>query len=137
VKYLFAVGIALIIARGIVGLIAPTALDAPPPPEPVKGHVTVVAGGPRGTIYGRVADAKTGESLVNVSVFVERTELGDATDAHGEYMIAHVPAGKHRLTAAYLGYRDLGANVELDSISGVRADFWLGVTVIQLGHPVE
>ena len=133
-------GIALIVARGIIGLIAPTALNAPVPSprsEPVKGHVTVVAGGPPGTISGRVADAKTGESLVNVSVFVEGTELGNATDARGEYVIARVPAGKHRLTAAYMGYRDLSANVELDSISGASADFWLGVAIVQLGLPVE
>jgi hypothetical protein len=52
-------------------------------------------------------------------------------------MIARVPPGAHRLTAAYIGYRYLSANVVLESTSGVRADFWLGATIIELGHPVE
>ena len=123
----------MIIARGIVGLIDPTALNAPPPPEPVKGHATVVAGGPAGTISGCVVDAKTGEPLIGASVVVEGTEIGNASDLRGEYVIARVPAGTHRLTACYTGYRDLRTTVELDSISGVRVDFWLAPTIIRIG----
>jgi hypothetical protein len=115
----------------------PTAFNKPAPPPPLRGHVEVFSEGPAGTVSGHVYDVSDGEPLVGAPVYVEGTELGNATDPRGEYVIARVPPGAHRLTAAYIGYRYLSANVVLESTSGVRADFWLGATIIELGHPVE
>jgi len=139
VKYVFIAAIAAIIARGILGLINPSALNAPerPKPEPVEPpHVQVSVEGPVATISGRVIDAKTGEPLVGASVIVEGTEIGEATDARGEYVIARVPTGTHKLRASYTGYYDLTTTVALDSITGLRVEFHLALPKI-LYHPVE
>jgi len=133
-KYVFSAVVALIIARGIVGLISPKALNAPPLPEPVKPFAPVMAGGQVGTISGSVSWAKNGEPLVGASVVVEGTELGAATDVRGQYLIIHVPPGMHRLTASYVGFRDLSAAVTLDSLTGQRVDFHLTAAIIHRGE---
>jgi hypothetical protein len=138
VKFVFITAIAAIIARGVLSLINPSALNAaapPPLPEPVKGHATVVAGGPAGTISGHVYDAKSGELLVGASIIIQGTEHGAATGVSGDYTITGVPPGRHELVASYVGYSDLKTTVTLDSIAGLRVDFRLAVTKIILGWP--
>jgi len=128
VKCIFAVGIALTIARGVIGLIDPTALNAPippPPPEPAKGHAAVVADGPTGTISGSICDAKTGDVLIGAIVVVAGTERGAPTDINGEYVITSVLPGTYDLHASCTGYRDCSVPVTLDSLTGLRADFRL------------
>ncbi|MCX6844549.1 MAG: carboxypeptidase-like regulatory domain-containing protein [candidate division WOR-3 bacterium] len=137
-KYVFIAAIATIIARGILGLIDPSALNAPTPPplpEPVKGHVTVVAGGPAGTISGHIYDAKSGEVLVGTSAFIRGTDLGAATGVRGDYTLTGVPPGKYELVASCIGYNDLKTTVTPDSIAGLRVDLWLAVTTVLLGRP--
>jgi hypothetical protein len=134
VRFVFIAAIATIIVRGILGLIDPTALNAPEPPKPVAAHAQATAEGPAATISGRVVDARTGEPLIGASVVVEGTELGDATDLHGEYLITRVPVGTHRLGASYTGYRDLTTTVVSDTMSGVRVEFFLSVPVPFKGY---
>ena len=91
-----------------------------------------------GTIKGHVTDKKTGEALVGASVVVVGTELGDATDASGEYQIINVPPGKVSVTATYMSYNDervTDVQVIQDNIANV--DFKLSQTVIDIGHTVE
>lgn|GEM_PF-3082599 len=137
-KYVFIAAIAAIIARGILGLIDPSALNAPTPPplpEPVKGHVTVVAGGPTGTISGHIYDARNGEVLVGASALIRGTDHGAATGVRGDYTITGIQPGKYELVASCVGYNDLKTPVTLDSIAGLRVDLWLAVTTVLLGWP--
>lgn len=133
-KYVFIAAIATIIARGIIGLIDPSALNAPPlppPPEPVKGHVTVIVGGPAGTISGRICDLRSGEALVGVSVSIGGTDRGAATDVSGNYTFAGLQPGKYELVTAYTGYTDLQTTVTLDSLAGLRVDFWIAAATAE------
>ena len=137
-KHVFVAAIATIIARGILGLIDPSALNAPTPPplpEPVKGHVTVVAGGPSGTISGHIHDARDSEVVVVASALIREIDRGTATGVRGDYTITGVPPGKYELVASCVGYNDLKTPVTLDSIAGLRVDFWLAVTTVLLGWP--
>jgi hypothetical protein len=125
VKYVFIAAIAAIIARGILGLMSPLALTAPDRPKPVAPHVEVSREGLPGTVSGHVYDAKSGEPLEGVAVVVEQTDLGASTDVRGTYTIARILAGKYEVSASYVGFRQLRANIVLDSVNGVRVDFWL------------
>jgi len=136
VKYLFVVGIALILARGVSHLIAPTALDAPVPPPPPRPSLTIAAEGPAGTISGHLHDAASGEPLAGAAVVVEGTARGASTDVHGEYAIAGIAPGLYKLEAVYVGYRSLRTAISLDSLTGVRIDFRLVPTPIRL-RPVD
>jgi hypothetical protein len=138
VKFVFIAAIAAIIARGILSLVNPSALNAPTPPplpEPVKGHVTIVAAGPAGTISGQIRDARNGEALVGANVIIGGTDRGTAIDVCGTYTIAGLRPGKYDLVSAYTGYNDIKTTVTLDSLAGLRVDFWLAATKILLGWP--
>ncbi|WBO85332.1 SusC/RagA family TonB-linked outer membrane protein [Hymenobacter yonginensis] len=74
---------------------------APTLPAPTAGKdLTAAFNGP---VSGRVVDAK-GEALPGVTVVVEGTTLGSATDANGNYTIPNVPAGPHTLVISSIGF---------------------------------
>ncbi|QJX47931.1 TonB-dependent receptor [Hymenobacter taeanensis] len=54
-------------------------------------------------VSGRVVDAK-GEGLPGVTVLLEGTTLGSATDASGAYTISNVPAGSYTLVISSVGF---------------------------------
>lgn len=54
-------------------------------------------------VEGTVTDARTGETLIGVSVVRKGTNTGTSTDANGHYIIQNVPAGSS-LIFSYIGY---------------------------------
>ncbi len=70
----------------------------------VKGEVIVT---------GYVRNAKTGEPLVNASVFVNTTYQA-VTDGYGYYSIS-LPPGKYVLNVVAIGMRDTHVNVQVNS----------------------
>lgn len=66
-------------------------------------------------IFGRIQDAKTGEPLVGVNVYVSGPDgrpiitdngaIGTATDNDGEYLIDNAPDDTQLIAASYIGYR--------------------------------
>jgi hypothetical protein len=117
VKYVFIAAIAAIVARGILGLIDPSALNAPVPESPKPG-----------TIRGYVTDRKTSEPIVGGIVIVEGTEKGVATDVQGRYTIGPLRPGTCRMTVGYVAYNSQVRTVKVDSITSRREDFRLEVT---------
>ncbi len=55
-------------------------------------------------ISGRITNAETGESLVNVNVFLANTTRGDATDKEGYYLIENIPPGAYELVFSMIGF---------------------------------
>jgi hypothetical protein len=60
---------------------------------------------PMGRIAGRVVDAATGEPLPDAHVLLADAGVGTATNQAGQFAVAPVLAGKHRLVVTYVGYR--------------------------------
>ncbi len=58
-----------------------------------------------GRLKGVVKDAKTGEKLVGVNVFIENSPIGTSTNIKGEFDLTNVPLGKQKLTASLVGYK--------------------------------
>ncbi|WP_105012530.1 TonB-dependent receptor [Salinibacter sp. 10B] len=58
-----------------------------------------------GRIAGRVVDAATGEPLPNANVLLADAGTGTATNSAGQFTVAPVLAGMHRLVVTYVGYR--------------------------------
>jgi len=91
-----------------------------------------------GSIAGRVTDKQTGEPLVGANVVVGGTELGNATDLNGQYLIINVPPGIYTVTASYTGYNDQKVtNVQVIQDNTVTVDFKLSVTVIDIGKTID
>ena len=78
------------------------------------------------TLSGTILDAENGEMLIGATIFVESEEKGAAANEYGFYSLT-LPAGKYKLTYAYLGFeskdininlsRDIRQNVELQAAS--------------------
>jgi TonB-dependent receptor len=57
-----------------------------------------------GKVQGVVTDSKTGETLIGVTVVVDGTRLGAATDLDGKFVIRNVPYGTYLLSISSIGY---------------------------------
>jgi len=79
--------------------------------------------GTTGKISGQITDAKTGEPLIGVNVFLKGTMYGAATDADGFYYIINVPPAAYDLQVSYVGYAEhtvKGVRVEIDLTTPVN-----------------
>ncbi|MEW6511996.1 MAG: TonB-dependent receptor [Bacteroidota bacterium] len=93
--------------------------------------------GTTGKIAGEVRDAQTGEALIGVSVVVEGTSMGAATNIDGYYVILNVPPGTYNLVASGVGYTKktiTGVQVSIDLTTSV--DVKLASTVVAMGEEV-
>lgn len=66
------------------------------------------------TVSGNVKDAKNGEELIGVSVYVEEIKSGVATNAYGYYSLT-LPKGKYTVVFSYVGYVIKKETVDLTS----------------------
>lgn len=81
----------------------------------LAGSITIVSGQgrPRYKLAGLVVERGLGEPVVMASVVIKEFGLWAVTDADGHFEIAGVPAGKHEVEFALLGYETLKLPVEI------------------------
>jgi len=58
----------------------------------------------KGTIAGKIIDAKLADALIGVTVRLDEGAGGAITDFDGNYTIANVPVGTHKISVNYTGY---------------------------------
>lgn len=58
-----------------------------------------------GKIIGKVIDKTTGETLIGLTVGIDGTTKGAATDIEGRFQIANIAPGKYNISFRYLGYQ--------------------------------
>lgn len=88
-----------------------------------------------GTITGLVRDRATQELLPGVTVVLEGTALGAATDGTGRYRLTGVPTGSYNLRASFIGYEALlRPNVLVNSGNANIIDLELGAANQALGE---
>jgi hypothetical protein len=63
-----------------------------------------------GRVSGVIKDAETSETLIGVSVYVEKLQQGTTTDEKGRYEL-DLPLGEHMLRVSYVGYTTLNKKV--------------------------
>ena len=66
----------------------------------------------KGQVTGVIKDAETNETLVGVSIYEERLQVGTSTDERGRYTL-ELPVGEHRLRISYVGYSTLEKTVNI------------------------
>src|SRR6201999_3472809 len=66
-------------------------------------------------IRGRVLDSATSQTLPNVTVTVEGTQLGAVTRVDGTFDITRVPAGTQRISARRVGFRATTTTVSVSA----------------------
>lgn len=72
------------------------------------------------TVSGYVKDAKNGEGLIGVSVFVKETGTGAVTNNYGYYAVT-LPAGSYNLIVSFVGFKKQTIPVTLTA-QNVRSD---------------
>ena len=68
----------------------------------------------KGQVAGVIKDAETNETLIGVSVYVEKLQLGTTTDEKGRYDL-DLPVGEHILRVSYVGYTTLNHRVNISN----------------------
>ena len=59
-----------------------------------------------GSLSGKIVDGKSGETLTGATVVIDgNTNLAAATDLDGNYVIANVSVGRHKVSVRYIGYQ--------------------------------
>ena len=68
----------------------------------------------KGQVTGVIKDAETNETLIGVSIYEEKSQLGTTTDEKGQYSL-DLPYGDHRLRISYIGYTTVEKKVSIGS----------------------
>jgi hypothetical protein len=90
-----------------------------------------------GKIAGRVIDKTTGEAIPFVSVVIEGTTQGAATDVDGNYNILNVRPGSYTVKASAIGYKTFSVqNVRASIDLTTKVDFELTEATLQIGEEV-
>lgn len=87
------------------------------------------------TVHGTVSD-QSGNVLPGITVKVEGTFLGVATDAKGLFFIKDIPAGEYRLVASGIGYVTQTKEVKTNPGQLLNLDFYLVEDTQQLNEVV-
>lgn len=66
---------------------------------------TIAYGQDRGSISGRVVDAKTSDPLPGVNILIQNTFLGTTTGPDGFFQLVGLKPGTYTLTVSMIGYR--------------------------------
>ncbi len=66
----------------------------------------------KGRVLGTVRDAENSETLIGVSIYEEKTQLGTTTDEKGHYDL-DLPLGEHTLRISYVGYTTINKKVNV------------------------
>lgn len=95
----------------LLGSLSPASFsqtDAPPEQSPNSQKKEKL------TISGYVKDAKNGETLIGVSVFIQELATGTSTNVYGFYSIS-IPPGKYTMEYSYLGFEKQVKTIDLKS----------------------
>ena len=86
-----------------------------------------------GVLSGKVVDSKSGETLIGATVIVGgNTALGASTDMDGNFTIAKVPVGKHKVSVRYIGYKEKQEEVEIRANSVTNLNLTLTDDAVNL-----
>ena len=88
------------------------------------------------SLLGHVINTKTGEHVAYVSVFLQGTTIGAATDESGHFHIANCPEGTFTVVVRGIGYKQVEREVTFERKKTIELDFQLEPDAITLGQVV-
>lgn len=86
------------------------------------------------TIEGSIKQTDSTTALSGVSVYLNKTNLGAATNGNGYYTINNVPAGDYTLVVSAIGYFTLEKEITVETDETVKADFTMVEAVSTLSE---
>lgn len=82
-----------------------------------------------GTFSGTITDAKTGEAIEGVSVYITDIRSGTATDMKGHFMISNIPPGKHLVEISHIAYSYIVETIDFNA--DIKRDYSLTESIIE------
>lgn len=73
------------------------------------------------TLSGYVKDARNGEDMIGVSIFINELKIGVQTNVYGFYSIT-APAGKYKVSISYIGYKTQILSLDFDKNKSVNLE---------------
>ena len=83
----------------------------------------------KGSLSGRITDAKTRLPIIGASIIVTDLKTGGSTNANGEYEIKNLAEGKHLVEITHIGYNTIAGNLEISGTT--KKDFELSPSVVE------
>jgi len=68
-----------------------------------------------GTITGTIIDGSNNETLIGVSIIIEGTSRGAATNLEGQFILRNIQPGQYTLVITYIGYDRVRKDVVVES----------------------
>lgn len=90
----------------------------------------------KNNINGFIRDKATGEPLPFANVMLKDTQIGDASDVHGYYVINGIPPGKYTLVVLMMGYEQVEKEITIQARGEKRFDFEIAPEAIEVGEVV-
>jgi hypothetical protein len=84
-----------------------------------------------GQISGVVYESSSGSVLPGANIVIEGTNLGDATDRNGFFLISNLSPGTYNVRVSFLGYEDRTDEIQIETGETVKIDFYLLEDVIE------
>ena len=85
-----------------------------------------------GSLTGRVTDARSGQPLGAIQVFISDLDQGVLTQQNGRYLMVGIPAGAHSITVQRIGYATQTQEVTVGDGQTVVTDFGLVEEALRL-----
>ncbi len=81
--------------------------------------------GEKGSLKGKVLDAKTGNPLAGASVYLHEAKLGVVSTVDGSFTTPQVPTGKYLVEVTFIGYKSFLETIEI----GVNTNRTIKLTI--------
>lgn len=73
------------------------------------------------TLSGYVKDARNGEDMIGVSIFINDLKIGVQTNVYGFYSIT-APTGKYKVSVSYIGYKTQTLSLDFDKNKNIDVE---------------
>ena len=83
--------------------------------SPSSDSVDLQTAPDRGFVYGRVTDARNGEELLSVQVYIVDAKIGTLTDQKGRFLLRNVPLGETTVRLKRICFHSVTVEVRLTS----------------------
>lgn len=78
--------------------------------------LSAIAQNNKSTVSGYIKDAKNGEGLIGVSIYIKELATGNTTNAYGFYSLT-IPKGTYNMVVTYIGYQKIVKTINLQDES--------------------
>ena len=84
------------------------------------------------SIEGSIKYTDSTSALANVSVYLDKTNIGTSTNASGNYVIKNVPEGNYTLVVSSIGYFTIKKEINVGKSGVTKQDFIMTETISTL-----